>query len=284
MRQAVEPEAQGLSRWIHDVVQGSPVSGRSTDHRLMAVANDEPYAPVPSSEAPAADTTLSDQLDALGALLPVLEFALGAGFFDQFAGDFLSLREGYEVPLADLDEGFAEYLDLTRPDRELPAAEQEEWPRFLVELAAFERGLRKLSEGALLNDPPRTSAAILKGVPWAKLGRCRIRLMPGASLERFRFPVHRYWRAVCSDENPEYPDPRQVRLATWRCRGALSFLELHPNAWQVLLRLSQGETLEEARHAVGVGVASLRRMLARWIERGLVVEVDATSAHTLANG
>ena len=62
------------------------------------------------------------------------------------------------------------------------------------------------------------------------------------------------------------------------------FLELHPNAWRVLFRLSKGDTLEAARRAVGVGVASLRRMLARWIERGLVVEIDATSTQSLAQG
>jgi len=65
-----------------------------------------------------------------------LEYALGESLFKGFADQYLQANPSQSYTLMDLGKNFSSYLEATRPDKEY--SEKEDWPDFMIELAAFE--------------------------------------------------------------------------------------------------------------------------------------------------
>jgi len=213
-------------------------------------------------------------LEAFHAMFPVLLHAIGADALDVFALDFLAQQRPKHVSVGRIADGFAAYLDATRPRQ--TAGDAPGWEEFVLDLARLEHALLEISDARGLEDasPPPCDVRALGD---AELLRARPAPAPCLRLLASRFPVHRYWRAVRAGEDPEPPDATACWLALTRVDYRLSPRELAPVQWELLARCDGNTPL----HTILVDVAALglrpapdqvlaRIWLSNFVTQGLV--------------
>ena len=84
-------------------------------------------------------------VERLQSAFPGLRHALGDELFGGFAMHYLQCHPPRGCTVDGLVRGFAGHLSETRPDHDAAPGEREEWPDFVVDLAALEtRRLRRV--------------------------------------------------------------------------------------------------------------------------------------------
>jgi hypothetical protein len=199
----------------------------------------------------------------LAEQFPALCHALGEGLFIDFAREYLRAHPSTSHSLYDLGDGFPDWLEANRPDRDEPDDQRESWIDFMVDLARYEHALFRLFD-----------APGHEGQPWPTpaVDDDDLVLQPCFDLVASRYPVASYYHEVSQGRAPELP-PREdawvaiVRrdyltrsfpitavhhrfLSTVRCTGAIStaLTELAETSGQPLPRVRQSWT-ERVRHA-----------------------------------
>jgi Putative DNA-binding domain len=159
---------------------------------------------------------------------PALLKALGEDLFMRFAHDYLARYPSRHFSLERLGAKLPEFLEETRPDRELPPEGREGWIGFMIELATLERIFRDVFDGVGPEKAPpldlvSMDADGLQTAPWVRL--CR-----------FGFPVHRYLTAARAGEDPAVPEPEESFVAVTRWDYTVRFHELTGQQYEVLSR------------------------------------------------
>lgn len=209
-------------------------------------------------------------LDCLGELLPVLRHALGDDLFTRFALDYLDEHPSRSYTLARLDDGFVAYLRDTRPDRDRPVGEREDWPDFIIDLAELEHAIRVTFDGPGVEGAPLLDAADVAGWSDDELLAARPVVVPCLALRTFRFPVREYLLAVRRGDDPPLPAPRTTHIAFNRRDFQVRLLELEPAPYRMLAALADGSAVAAAASGAGLsGPASIRTWLRRLAEAGL---------------
>jgi hypothetical protein len=127
---------------------------------------------------------------------PATCHALGQSLFDDFADDYLRACPSDRYTLYELGRRFADWLSDTRPDRDLPENQREDWIDFMIDLARYEYALFRLFD-----------APGHEGRAWPDVActDSTLRLQPCLVLARYRYPVAWYYHEVRAGCSPSFP-------------------------------------------------------------------------------
>ena len=175
-------------------------------------------------------------LECMGGQFRVLKHALDEELFEDFAREYLAAYPSQTYTLGELGTRFPDFLAETRPDRDVPPAEREAWPDFMIDLARLERAAFVLFDAPGTEGQPSCLPA-----PDAQL-----RLASCFTLLEFRYPVNGYYQAVYRGEDPPLPPARPSYLAITRLNFQLGMFELQPLQFWFLQALREGKTIPEA--------------------------------------
>lgn len=145
--------------------------------------------------------------DCMAGQFKGLQYALGDELFEAFADEYLQQYPSASYTLADLGKRFGQFLQETRPDRDAPENEREDWPDFMIELAQLEYTLLQVFDAAEPQDIHFVANDTDDNL---------LQLAPIFSLMAFRFPVNPYFQAVLRNENPQLPFEQKSYLALTR--------------------------------------------------------------------
>jgi hypothetical protein len=209
-------------------------------------------------------------LDCFSGQFKVLRHALGADLFLDFAREYLQQHPSQSYTLAELGTRFPDFLATTRPDRDLPPAEREAWPDFMIDLARLEHAAFTAFDG------PGAEAG---GLATPATPDHALRLAPSLALMHFQFPVNSYYQAVYRGDDPSLPPTQPSYLAITRVNYQLGMFDLKPVQYQLLAQLQQGQSLPEALHGLasqpGLTPASAvglwQEWRHKWLEAGFFV-------------
>lgn len=177
---------------------------------------------------------------------PALCHALGEPLFNDFTADYIRDKPPETHTLYDLGRRFADWLDENRPDRALPADEQENWIDFMIDLARFERQVFAMFD-----------AAGHEGKPFADLSTSNhaLRLQPAFALGTYRFPVAAYYHAVRQKQPAPLPSARRSFVALVRTDYVTRTIPLSEPHYFFLEAMAGGGTVEDAIDAVASHLA-----------------------------
>jgi hypothetical protein len=165
-----------------------------------------------------------------------LAFALGEDLFQMFADQYLDAHPSGSYTLNDLGKKFPDFLEETRPDA--AESEKEEWIDFIIELARFEYELSVIFDAQTEEEfkpaDESTPDEALKPAPLLRLFH-------------HRHPVSRYYLEVTQKKAPELPFEEESFCAVTRNDFRLSLSDLKPAQFYFLERLTEGETIAQAK-------------------------------------
>lgn len=163
--------------------------------------------------------------DCMAGQFKGLQHALGEQLFTAFADEYLQKYPSASYTLADLGSRFAMFLEETRPDKDLPENEREDWPDFMIELAQLEYLLVQAFD-----------ATSEEGITYAQADApdANLRLIPHLHLLSLRFPTAYYLQAVHRNEAPPLPYPQPTFAALTRKDYQLGLFHLNPSQYQLL--------------------------------------------------
>jgi Putative DNA-binding domain len=164
-----------------------------------------------------------------------LSYALGPQLFEAFADEYLATHPSDSYTLNTLGEKFPVFLATTRPDAQ--EAQQEDWPDFMIELAAFEYGL------SLIFDEPEKPCG-----EWATATTPDqdLQLLPIFHLFHHRFPVCAYYLAFQQQQQPELPFPEETYAVVTRYQYRLGLFVVRPAQYYWLQKMHAGRSVGEA--------------------------------------
>lgn len=196
----------------------------------------------------------------LAEQFPALCHALGRPLFDDFAREYLREHPSRSYTLYALGQRFPGWLEASRPDRERPAEDREDWIDFMVDLASYERELFRLFD-----------APGHEGSPWPTLAvdDARLVLQPCLSLAEHRYPVAWYYHEVRAGRSPAFPAQRPSYVALAR-RDHLT--STYPLGAVQLSFLRAVERTGSVPRALAEVAEAERRPLAE-VERSWAIEV-----------
>jgi hypothetical protein len=175
-----------------------------------------------------ANAYYSRLLECLASFFPVLQTALGADVF----------------------ENFARFLDETRPEPEEGSESGEvSWPDFLIDLTTLEWNLNKVFDGPGVEFQPLLTAEALQAFPPESFADAHLVPVPCLRLLTFRYPVNAYYTAARHAEEGEevdVPDPQEERIALSRRDFVVRRYPLDAAQYALLEKILAGETVGEA--------------------------------------
>lgn len=196
----------------------------------------------------------------LGEQFPATRHALGRALFDDFADEYLRVCPPDSYTLYELGRRFADWMEATRPDRDLPADERESWIDFMVDLARYERELFRLFD-----------APGHEGRPWPDLA-CDDRalvLQPCLALARYRYPVAWYYHEVRTGRGPDFPPEAPSHVVILRRDYQTATYPVSPLHYRFLESVRENASIDQALREIAV---STGRALEE-VERSWVTEV-----------
>jgi hypothetical protein len=211
---------------------------------------------------------------------PGLRFALGDELFDDFALDYLRARPSRSYTLATLGAGWPEHLEETRPDGDLPPAEREVWPDFLVDLARLERTFCEVYDAAGVEDQTLPSSTVLGGLAGedsqarARCEATRITPVVCLRLLELRFPLDGYLVALRRGEAPPLPGRAQTFIALSRRDYVVTMTQLSAAGHRLLRELDAGTGLAQGAGRAELDLPEAVRLLRGWTDRGLIAAID----------
>jgi Putative DNA-binding domain len=200
-------------------------------------------------------------------LHPALLHALGPVLFDDFTLDYLQANPSTSYTLFELDRGFADHLEATRPEL---ADGEEPWTSFLVDLARLERLFLEVYDGPgieAVESLSVRSGELPEELPpgWAA---AKVSAVPCLKLLASPYPVGRYLVAVRRGERPMLPRPQPCCLAVNRRNYTVVLDELEANAYGLLGALVAGAPLAEAASRAGIAPAEAWQAIRDWAAHG----------------
>jgi hypothetical protein len=215
-------------------------------------------------------------LECLKAEYPALLHALGQDLFAGFVRGYLHRHPPQSYTLARVGEHFCRWLAETRPDRDNPPERREDWPDFLIDLAAVERTMAEVEQGPGLEESRGPNADTLLGIPIETWPALRVQKAPCLRLLSLRASVHRYAQAVRAGQTPDLPSPAPAWLAVTRQDYGVRIHELaaaqHDLLDALFTGLPAGAAIERACGAAGGSFSEwmprARTWLCLWADLG----------------
>lgn len=210
----------------------------------------------------------------LGEQFPATHHALGATLFNDFASDYLRACPSDSHTLYQLGRRFPQWLQQSRPDRDLPEDEREEWIDFMVDLACYERELFRLF------DAPGHEGRVWPG---AGTEDRLLTLQPCLALAQYRYPVARYYHEVRAGRSPGLPARSPSHVVILRRDYQTATYPVSPLHHRFLCALRQHHSIEQAladiaawsRHPLeAVARSWATEVRGPWIDAGFFVVKD----------
>ncbi len=163
--------------------------------------------------------------DCMAGQFKALQHALGEELFEAFADEYLQQYPSVSYTLSDLGRRFGQYLQETRPDRNLPPDQRDDWPDFMIELAQLEYSLLQIF------DTTQSESIIYAE---ANTPDADLKTAPILHIFAFAFPVNHYYQAVHKNENPPLPFQQKSYLAITRKHYQIGIFNLNPLQYSFL--------------------------------------------------
>lgn len=259
----------GVQRWMLDaLVHPDRVERGAPDRHLIA----GPRLDAASCLAIYQRSYVLRLAQCLAEQFPALCHALGEEVFDSFAREYLRAHPSDSYTLYELGRRFPGWLSATRPDRDQPDEEREDWIDFMVDLARYERELFRLFD-----------APGHEGKPWPSVDATdeQLVLQPCFALGEYRYPVAWYYHEVRARRQPPFPPRRTAYVAIARRDYLTSTFPISTVHFRFLRALERDGTVAAALAAVAGEVQRPVQEVARswtrevrrgWIEAGFFVE------------
>jgi len=188
-------------------------------------------------------------VECLRESFPVLARTVGPEVFDAFAFDYLQRCPSKSYTLNRLGDGFADFLNQTRPD-ETKGEGAVGWPDFLIDLARLEWSIEQVFDGPGVERERVLSIDDLRGMDGENFGEARIVPVVWLRLLQFRYPVNDYYSAVRrlgeGEATPDPPAAGERCLALTRRDYIVRRIELSAAQYALLSALEKGSTVGEA--------------------------------------
>ena len=209
---------------------------------------------------------------------PGLCHALGDELFDDFALDYLQAQPSRSYTLATLGAGWPAHLEATRPDRDLPAHEREQWPDFLVDLARLEQTFSEVFDAPGVEGDILPTAADIPDPGDRDARWDAVAITPVACLRilEVRFPVGGYLVAARRGESPRMPAPARCFVVVSRRDYVVTITQIDTAAHALLVELMAGVSVHGAASGAGLALPEACRLVAAWANRGLIAAIEAS--------
>jgi hypothetical protein len=213
-------------------------------------------------------------LSCMSEQFPALCYCLGRDVFNDFATKYLTECASNSYTLYELGRRFPQYLQDTRPDKDLSDNQKQTWISFMIDLASFEFEVfslfdahgNKESELANLDTPDEDLV----------LQQC-------FKLENYQFDVAEYYHSVRHKKDISLPPLSDTTLALVRKDFLTYTLYLSTPHYLFLLSLKEGNTVSKAITDVSSKLNLAREQVVsswndpkglrkRWIESGLFLD------------
>lgn len=169
-----------------------------------------------------------------------LNYALGEDLFRAFADQYLQVYPSTSHTLGDLGNQFIKYLQATRPDRNAPPDQKEDWPDFMIELVRLELAINTIFD-------KKVSAV---DYPTEKTADRYLVLNPCLEIFAFQFPTLAYYQAFRNQEKPELPFADPSFAALNRHNFQMGAFHLNPAQYYFLKQLKEGQSISEAQENI----------------------------------
>lgn len=213
----------------------------------------------------------------LGDQFPATRHALGRELFDDFAEDYLRDCPSNTYTLYALGTRFSDWLEATRPDRDLPEAEREDWVDFMIDLARYEHELFRLF------DAPGHEQSTW---PEAHTADADLVLQPCLSLTQYRYPVAWYYHEVRAGNAPPFPEQRDSPTVILRRDFRTTTYPVTSVHFRFLSALQATTSIESALHVVSADTKQpIERVRRSWEQEVRAVWIAAgffVSRHSAA--
>jgi hypothetical protein len=215
------------------------------------------------------NTVTSTLLNALQLSYPAVQRIVGAEFFEAATGEFIAAHAPRSAYLNDYGGELSGFLAAFEPAQSLP---------YLPEVAQVEWAVNRA-----LHAPDRAGLDLqrLATLDESMRARVRLRVHPGVSLLRLRYPADAIWRAVLDQDSAAMAaielKGAPVHVLVERSAHGTVVQRLSAHAWQFAARLSAGtllyEALDEASQQHGEDVNAL---LAEHLASGRFIDFSWT--------
>ena len=207
--------------------------------------------------------------DCMAGQFKALQYALTEELFEAFADEYLQQYPSVSYTLTDLGRRFGQFLQETRPDRNLPANQREDWPDFMIELAQLEYALLQIFD-----------ATQPENITYATAATADVDLKPAPILHifAFAFPVNHYYQAVHKGENPQLPFQQKSYLAITRKQYQIGMFNLNPLQfaflyyWQNNIQQTIPQALSQFASDNSMNIGEMKSLWqiwkAKWVEVG----------------
>ena len=173
----------------------------------------------------------------LAEQFPATHYALGDSVFNDFADQYLNACPSQSYTLYELGRRFPAWLEETRPDRDAPESEREDWINFMVDLAHYEHTLFDLFDAPGQEEEKQPN----RETPDEKL-----KLQPCLTLAQYRYPVAWYYHEVRADKQPQFPVRAQVGMVILRHNYQTTTFPISHLHLRFLSSLKQLESVDSA--------------------------------------
>jgi len=184
-----------------------------------------------------------------------LSYALGADLFQAFTDQYLQVYPSQSYTLADLGNNFIHYLQATRPDKDAPPEEREDWPDFMIELVQFELAVNSIFDRIVKKEQIATSQTAEE----------QLLLNPCLEIFSFQFPTLAYYQAFKDGLAPTLPFPKASFAALNRHQFKMGAFHLNEAQFHFLMVLKTGKSILEAQTDLGtIFQLPMERVLFLW--------------------
>ena len=254
-------ELDVVQRWFQAVVSHPSGVGEGVDSSkaqgLICLKRDELEKIVRSTRRFSASERLSVYanayyarlLECLGESFPVLKHALGEDTFNEFAFGYLQTYPSRSYTLNRLGEGFARYLDETRPRSSGTEPLGPDWPDFLIDLARLEWVIGQVFDGPGLEQEDPLDYESLQAIAPDQWPQARLKLAVCLKLLQFSYPINDYYteaRRASEGEEIPLPEARRQFVAISRREYVVRRYELSEPQYRLLESLQAGQTIGQA--------------------------------------
>ncbi|HEX8282829.1 MAG TPA: DNA-binding domain-containing protein [Pyrinomonadaceae bacterium] len=288
------PELERLQRWMQAVITqlgeghadvSSEVGGRGPDLKPGTVEEVILRSATLSGAGRLAIYQHSYHarlLQSLRSMFPSLLCALGEELFNRFALDYLRLYPPHSYTLDRLADDFPRHLAETRPDADAPPDRREQWPDFLVELAALELAFLKVFDGPGVEGRTLPVASDIPTL--ADDHFFDVRPVPAPCLRLFAcsYPVHTYLLSARRGESPKLPAPAESFVCMTRRDYRVLMYELTPAQYEFIRALDGRRSVADALKLCAPSdedaqpsVSAVRDWLCDWAGKGFFERVEA---------
>jgi hypothetical protein len=181
-------------------------------------------------------------VEVLRELFPCTRAAVGDDLFAQLAVGYLHKHPPYSYTLGRLHYKLIDHLDETRPA---------DWGQFIVDLVRLEEAIDRVF------DAPGPEQLPSFALPDDADEHLRLRLVPGAELHAFTYPVSSHYTAWKAGQEPPWPEAQAQLVLLLRRDYIVRRYELDETQYELLLNLHRGRTLAEALAAAADTTSTL---------------------------